>query len=124
MANLASISLGLTMLEAATNIIVPDQGESWHRLRHDDFAQVDFISLSPKLINLLKGMLRSEPSLRFNASQVARHSVVRNAREHMDQMRITSGATFAASPLAGVSEGWLEDILGLEDDDFFMDTSL
>ena len=110
------------MLEAATNIIVPDQGESWHRLRHDDFAQVDFIGLSSTLIVLLKGMLQSEPTLRYNASQVAGHSVVRRAREHMDQMRITSGATFAASPLAGVPEGWLEDVLGLGDDD--MDTSL
>ncbi|KAH8108041.1 hypothetical protein BXZ70DRAFT_32242 [Cristinia sonorae] len=114
-------SLGLTMLETATNIVVPDQGESWHRLRHDDFAQVDFSSLSYQLVDLLKGMLQSEPSLRFNATQVSRHPVVRNAREHMDQMRIISGATFAASPLSSVPEGWLEDIL---DEDHVMDTSL
>lgn len=114
------------MLETATNIVVPDQGESWHRLRHDDFAQVDFTSLSPELIRLLKNMLRSEPSLRLTASQVADHPVVCLARDHMQQTRVASGATFAASPLASVPEGWLEDVLGLHmgEDDTFMDTSL
>jgi mitosis inhibitor protein kinase SWE1 len=33
-------SLGMIMLEAATNVVVPDQGEPWHRLRREDLSQV------------------------------------------------------------------------------------
>ncbi|THH21177.1 hypothetical protein EUX98_g8445 [Antrodiella citrinella] len=118
-------SLGLIMLEAATNIVVPDQGVSWHRLRHDNFTQVDFTDLSSELVLLLKKMLQSEPAKRVTATLVAHHPVVRNARERMDQMRIQSGATFPASPLAGVPDGWLDEILCSDDeDDDSMDTSL
>ncbi|TCD61231.1 hypothetical protein EIP91_008766 [Steccherinum ochraceum] len=118
-------ALGLTMLETATNIVVPDQGEAWHRLRHDDFAQVDFSGLSFNLIRLLKGMLRSEPSQRLSASDISNHPVVCIARDHMDQTRVISGPTFAASPLASVPEGWMEDVLGLQvEENDSMDTSL
>ncbi|THH02616.1 hypothetical protein EW026_g331 [Hermanssonia centrifuga] len=85
-------SFGMTMLETATNIVVPDQGEAWHRLRHEDFQQVDFGNCSNELVELLKNMMRSDPALRMDAKMVYDHPV--------------------ASALAGVREGWLEEVLG------------
>ena len=111
------------MLEAATNVIIPDQGDAWHRLRQDDFVQVDFTALSTQLVTLLEGMLCSQPARRLTADQVTSHPVIRCAREHMDYMRTTSGV-LAGSPLVGASEDWLERILGSADEDDSMDTSL
>lgn len=88
------------------------RGESWHRLRHEDFAQVDFDGLSSELVQLIKSMMRSEPALRIDASLVCAHPVVTGARRGMEKLRKTLGNVFGASPLAGAREGWLEEILG------------
>ncbi|EKM53975.1 uncharacterized protein PHACADRAFT_122634 [Phanerochaete carnosa HHB-10118-sp] len=120
-------SIGMTMLETATNIVVPDQGDAWHRIRHDDFSQIDFASISTELIELLKGMMRSDPDLRVDAGMVCSHPVIVRARLSMDELRKELGPVFHASALAGASEGWLEDILGHnplwggEEDDEAMD---
>ncbi|CAL1707700.1 unnamed protein product [Somion occarium] len=104
-------SLGMTMLETATNIVVPDQGESWHRLRHEDFAQVDFTGVSRELVELIKHMMRSDPALRIEAGLVAAHPIVIRARSHMEALREERGPVFGASPLSSVGEGWLEDLV-------------
>ncbi|KAI0073368.1 hypothetical protein K474DRAFT_1710756 [Panus rudis PR-1116 ss-1] len=109
-------SLGMTILEATTNIIVPDQGESWHRLRHEDFAQVDFTDVSQDLIEVIRNMMRSDPSLRLEAGLVTAHPIVMRARAHMEELRSLRGPVFGASPLSSVGEGWLE-MYRLERDD-------
>ncbi|KIP01906.1 hypothetical protein PHLGIDRAFT_112643, partial [Phlebiopsis gigantea 11061_1 CR5-6] len=77
-------SFGMTMLETATNIIVPDQGEAWHRLRREDYSQIDFDGLSMELVELIKSMMRSDPSLRVDASIISLHPVVVRARASME----------------------------------------
>ncbi|KDQ57786.1 hypothetical protein JAAARDRAFT_47622 [Jaapia argillacea MUCL 33604] len=108
-------SLGMTMLETASNIVVPDQGESWHRLRREDFAQVD-LEDSPELFDLLKDMMRTDPILRVDVHAVWAHPVVSRARTLMDRMfvdaQLTGSPLFTSSPLASVPAGFLEDILG------------
>jgi len=119
-------SLGMTMLEAATNIIVPGQGEGWQRLRSDDFSQIN-LSDSPELLDLLRSMMREDPASRLNASQVYSHPVVQRTRVAMKRMeddtRRSSQPLFNASPLGNVSPGFLEEILGrpAEDDGLDMD---
>ena len=88
------------------------RGESWHRLRHEDFVQVDFNGVSPELVQLIKSMMRSEPALRIDASLVCAHPVITGARRGMEKLRKDLGNVFGASALAGAKEGWLEDILG------------
>lgn len=123
-------SFGMTMLETATNIVVPDQGDAWHRIRHDDFSQIDFADISTELIELLKGMMRSDPDLRLDAGMVCSHPVIVRARLAMDDFRKELGPVFQASALAGAPGGWLEDILGRnslwdgEEDDEAMDIGL
>ncbi|EIW62905.1 uncharacterized protein TRAVEDRAFT_141457 [Trametes versicolor FP-101664 SS1] len=104
-------SLGMTMLEAASNIVVPDQGEGWHRLRREDFSQVE-LDASPELWELLKSMMRAAPALRIGITLVDTHPVVLRARRAMEKMRAQWGPVFGASPLGAVPDGFLDDILG------------
>ncbi|EIN11277.1 hypothetical protein PUNSTDRAFT_131444 [Punctularia strigosozonata HHB-11173 SS5] len=108
-------SLGVIMLEAACNIVVPDQGEPWQRLRQEDFSQVD-LDESPELLGVIKGMMRTDPALRVTARTVWAHPVVARARAAMartrEEARRKGASLFAASPLAGDPEGFLEAILG------------
>ncbi|KAI0633439.1 hypothetical protein C8Q77DRAFT_1058135 [Trametes polyzona] len=104
-------SLGMTMLETASNIVVPDQGEAWHRLRREDFSQVE-LDASPELWELLKSMMRAAPALRIGITLVDTHPVVVRARRAMERMRAQWGPVFGASPLGAVPSGFLDEILG------------
>lgn len=118
-------SLGMTMLETATNIVVPDQGDGWHRLRQEDFSQMD-LDGSPELFALIRSMMRTDPARRVDVQAVCAHAVVSRARAAMErtyeEAKRNGTSLFAASPLAGVSDTFLEEILGRDCDD--MDLSL
>ncbi|KAH9942269.1 uncharacterized protein BXZ73DRAFT_41032 [Epithele typhae] len=121
-------SLGMTMLETASNIVVPDQGEAWHRLRREDFSQVQ-LDTSPELWDLLKSMMRAAPALRIGIALVDTHPVVMRARRSMERMRSQYGPVFGASPLGAVPPGFLDEILARggghdADDDWEMDLEL
>lgn len=88
------------------------RGEAWHRLRNEDFSQVDFSDLSDDFVSLLKSMMRSDPSLRVDADMVAAHPVLVQVRDLMEALRNRIGSGFQASALAGAPDGWLEEILG------------
>lgn len=107
-------SFGMTLLETASNIVVPDQGEAWHRLRQEDFSQVD-LDDSPELLELIKQLMRTDPTTRISARGVYDHPVVSRARAIMEQtydMAIKTGTSvFVASPLASVTERFLVSIL-------------
>lgn len=109
-------SFGMTMLETATNIIVPDQGDPWHRLRNDDFSQIDLSGLSPELSNLIRSMMRADPTVRVDIRGVYHHPVISRARGAMqtvyEDAKAAGQSVFSASPLASVSEGFLDEILG------------
>jgi mitosis inhibitor protein kinase SWE1 len=115
-------SLGMIMLEAATNVVLPDQGEPWQRLRREDLSQVE-LDVSPELASLIRATLRADPAARASARDVCAHPVVARARRAMDAQAQAAAAAgrspFEASPLAGVQDGFLEEILGraLDDDD-------
>jgi mitosis inhibitor protein kinase SWE1 len=94
-------SLGMIMLEAATNVVVPDQGEPWHRLRREDLSQVELDGFSPELVTLLLCCMREAPGARWSAAAVAAHPVVARVRR-------------AASPLASPPPGFLAEVLGRE----------
>ncbi|KAK0202737.1 hypothetical protein DFS33DRAFT_1436723 [Desarmillaria ectypa] len=108
-------SFGMMMLETAANIVVPDQGEPWHRLRREDFSQVD-LDDSPELLELIQQMMRTDPALRIGIQAIYSHPVVSRARMNMEMLynvAVRDGTSlFAASPLASVSSDFLEEILG------------
>ncbi|KAH7913486.1 hypothetical protein BJ138DRAFT_625398 [Hygrophoropsis aurantiaca] len=129
-------SFGMVMLETATNIVVPDhvlfRGDGWHRLRQEDFSQVD-LDGSPELFELIKGMMRMDPARRLDIDAICRHPVVSRARAAMERMHAEAKALgtplFGASPLASVQDTFLEQILGRRttsyrhSDDYAMDLS-
>ncbi|KAF8345965.1 hypothetical protein F5887DRAFT_964294 [Amanita rubescens] len=107
-------SLGMIILETASNIVVPDQGEAWHRLRQEDFSQVD-LDESPELLYLIKQLMRTDPTLRINAQDTFDHPIVSRARAMMEgtyNQAVKNGTSvFAASPLASVPDSFLIEIL-------------
>lgn len=109
-------SLGMTILETTSNIVVPDQGEAWHRLRREDFSQVDLEEESGELVELIRQMMRADPVSRISARGIYDHPVVARARATMEKMmgdaRRDGKSEFAGSPLASVPPGFLEEILG------------
>ncbi|KAF8897090.1 hypothetical protein CPB84DRAFT_1710099 [Gymnopilus junonius] len=113
-------SLGMTILETTSNIVVPDQGEGWQRLRREDFSQVDLDEVSPELVDLIYNMMRTDPAKRLTVVEICAHQVVRRAREEMTwmekELRRAGKSTWGASPLASVPDGFLERILGREED--------
>ncbi|OBZ68042.1 Mitosis inhibitor protein kinase wee1 [Grifola frondosa] len=86
-------------------------GEAWHRLRQEDFSQVE-LEASTELWELLRSMMRTSPALRIDIALVDTHPVVVRARRGMEQMRARGGAVFGASPLGAVPAGFLDEILG------------
>ncbi|PFH50883.1 hypothetical protein AMATHDRAFT_60204 [Amanita thiersii Skay4041] len=106
-------SFGMIILEAASNIVVPDQGEAWHRLRQEDFSQVD-LDDSPELLDLIKQLMRTDPVQRMSAQDVFDHGIVSRARSIMertyDLAKKNGTGVFAASPLASVPDGFLAEI--------------
>jgi len=127
-------SLGMMILETASNIVVPDQlsfdfrgpplsfllimsidrGEAWHRLRREDLSEVD-LDESPELVDIIKEMMRTDARQRMSAEDVCVHPVVARTREKMEEMyeraKMKGTSVFVASPLASVPSGFLEDVL-------------
>ena len=92
------------------------RGDAWHRIRHENFSQIDLSDLSTELVELLKSMLRTDPTLRVDVEHIYTHPVIMRARVSMELARETLGASFQSSALAGAPEGWLESILGYSDE--------
>ncbi|KAI8318539.1 kinase-like protein, partial [Martensiomyces pterosporus] len=65
-------SLGLMMLEIVADIVLPDNGVEWHKLREGCFDDQNFVNLpfSPELLETIKQMLHPDPSLRPTLHQV------------------------------------------------------
>ncbi|KAF9565559.1 hypothetical protein CPC08DRAFT_683679 [Agrocybe pediades] len=107
-------SLGMTILETATNIVVPDQGDGWQRLRREDFSQIDLEEESAELVELILNMMRTDPERRISIEGICEHEVVRRARAEMEEIESRLGV-WAASPLASVQAGFLDRILHSSD---------
>ncbi|CAO1622941.1 unnamed protein product [Sympodiomycopsis kandeliae] len=78
-------SLGLIMVEAVGNVILPDNGEPWQKLRNDDLSDVDFSHISISLYRLIQHMLSSTPSERPSVTEILSHPVMAAVQEKMRQ---------------------------------------
>jgi mitosis inhibitor protein kinase SWE1 len=91
------------------------RGEPWHRLRQEDFEQVDMEG-SVELFKLIRSMMRTNPEDRVDIVGVYEHVVVVRAREAMVRAWIEArgrgGSVFVGTPLASVGSGFLEFLLG------------
>lgn len=71
------------MLEAAGNVILPDNGDAWQKLRNDDVSDVDLSAFSVSLVRLIKSMMCSDPQGRPSIEEVLAHPVVVAVRARM-----------------------------------------
>lgn len=74
-------SLGLIILEAACNIVLPGNGEPWQKLRSLDFSECPFDNLSVALVELIKAMLDPNPENRPSAYQILQHPILDNVNK-------------------------------------------
>ncbi|KAG9119816.1 hypothetical protein FRC07_004967 [Ceratobasidium sp. 392] len=123
-------SLGMTLLECATNIIVPAMGEPWHKLRNDDFSDVDLDGFSPELISVISGMMRREAGQRPSMALVCAHecivrteAIMTRAIESARASATEATGVFRASPFGSEGPAFLEEVLGHSRDGEGMDMS-
>ncbi|KAI8821479.1 kinase-like domain-containing protein [Fimicolochytrium jonesii] len=70
-------SLGLIILEIAANVILPENGPYWHKLRQGDLTEINFgQELSPALLDLVRSMLDPDPVMRPTADALLMHPYV------------------------------------------------
>lgn len=98
-------------------VYVFGRGEAWHNLRQDNFEQVE-LDDCPELLELIKKMMRSNPTNRLDALQIRSHPVVSRARDAMEKARHGGGPAFEGSPLASVPDILLGTILGRSSKDY------
>ncbi|KAJ3100991.1 hypothetical protein HDU97_001747 [Phlyctochytrium planicorne] len=70
-------SLGLIVLEMMANIILPENGPPWHKLREHDFSESGFGTCQPPLIDVVRAMLNPSPGMRPGAGDVLGHPFVK-----------------------------------------------
>ena len=98
-------------------VAVFGRGEAWHNLRQDNFEQVE-LDDCPELLELIKRMMRSNPTNRLDVHQIRSHVVVSRARDAMESARRAGGPAFGISPLGSVPDSFLGCILGRNNKDY------
>ncbi|WVN86162.1 uncharacterized protein L203_101323 [Cryptococcus depauperatus CBS 7841] len=116
-------SLGILLLEAALNIVLPSNGDAWVQLRNDNFSDLkgNFVPrsehlsltrtsslldssipvLSDDILQIIKSMMKSNPDERWSVEDVWHFPVVARIREET-----------RAKALVEENEEWLRKILG------------
>jgi mitosis inhibitor protein kinase SWE1 len=98
-------------------VAVFGRGEAWHNLRQDNFEQVE-LDDCPELLELIKNMMKSNPTYRLDAHQIRSHAIVSRARGAMEKARRGGGPAFDGSPLASVPDSFLGTVLGRSSKDY------
>lgn len=70
-------SLGMTILELATDLDLPRSGDLWHQLRNGDIPSDLVKSLSPGLVDLITKMLEPDHLKRASAKDLIKTSTIR-----------------------------------------------
>lgn len=70
-------SLGMTILELATDLDLPRSGDLWHQLRNGDIPSDLVKSLSPDLVDLIRKMLEPDHLKRVSAKDLIKTSKIR-----------------------------------------------
>ncbi|KAJ3343654.1 hypothetical protein HDU93_007535 [Gonapodya sp. JEL0774] len=69
-------SFGLVILEITANVVLPEFGSDWHRLRVGDLSICDLSRASQPLRDLIRSMLHPDASKRPTAQQILTHPLV------------------------------------------------
>ncbi|KXS19209.1 kinase-like protein [Gonapodya prolifera JEL478] len=69
-------SFGLVVLELTANVVLPEFGSDWHRLRSGDLSICDLSRASQPLRDLIRSMLDPDATKRPTADQILAHPLV------------------------------------------------
>ncbi|ORX85160.1 kinase-like protein, partial [Basidiobolus meristosporus CBS 931.73] len=79
-------SLGLIALEMAANVVLPDNGEAWQKLRSADLSDCDLDHVSTALVELILAMIDPDPLNRPTIDMILSHpdiqSISRSFQEY------------------------------------------
>ncbi|KAI9004196.1 kinase-like domain-containing protein [Gaertneriomyces semiglobifer] len=84
-------SLGLITLEITANVILPENGPYWHKLRHGDLTEINFGGRSMALVECLRWMLHENPDKRPTVAEVLKHPVVKSVVEGLGNGGVNGG---------------------------------
>ncbi|UMM15555.1 hypothetical protein L5515_012954 [Caenorhabditis briggsae] len=70
-------SLGVTILEAATDLDVPSNGDAWHQIRNGQIPERFFVGISSDLRVLIEQMINKEPMKRPTSDALRKHLSIR-----------------------------------------------
>jgi mitosis inhibitor protein kinase SWE1 len=95
------------------------RGPPWHKLRQENFDAY-FDGLSGALAQLIRDLMRTDPTKRLTIDQVCSNAIVGRARGWMNAKRAKAGkegrTAILGSALAQEKEGFLKDVLGVDDE--------
>ncbi|KHN85935.1 Membrane-associated tyrosine- and threonine-specific cdc2-inhibitory kinase wee-1.3, partial [Toxocara canis] len=85
-------SLGISILELATDLDLPSRGDGWRMLREGNIPEVFTRKLSPKLVHLIYWMMEPDPDKRPTAQQLlndasVQHYLALRCKQRPAQMR-------------------------------------
>lgn len=100
---LTSYSLGLIVLEAAANVLLPDNGLPWRKLRQDDLSDVALGHISDELLRVVMNLMRSDPSERTTINELQEHPIIARLQQLRDVGQHMEEASQGASPYRHVS---------------------
>ncbi|KAK2186669.1 hypothetical protein NP493_192g03061 [Ridgeia piscesae] len=105
-------SLGITILELASDLDLPRGGDLWHQLRCGTLPEEFLLGISGDLKEVLKKMLESEPSRRATVDEILNMSCVtlvwkRRKREQVTRSVVSSGKCFIRGLLSLLFTLWL-----------------
>ncbi len=76
----------------AANIILPENGQTWHKLRQGDIGECFADShISPPLLDLIGSMVQPVPEMRPSAEAILSHPFVNTIIEQRVEQRRTGG---------------------------------
>lgn len=102
-------SLGILILESILNVVLPSNGEGWIKLRNNDFSDLTehyecrkktgdwrlvnefgLPVISEKLLEVVKGMMRSDREIRWRLSDVVATEEMRRVKVAMEDKKLGS----------------------------------
>jgi serine/threonine protein kinase len=98
-------SFGLLLLEASANVILPDNGNAWRKLRANDFSDIN-VDISPPLFHLIRSLSQSTPTQRITIDDTLKHPVL----SCLAQRSMGSNSSLRGA-VVEEDEGFLDDLL-------------
>ena len=91
-------------------------GDPWHRLRNDDFSEVNLEGFTYTLVSFIARMMKRDPALRPTVQDIQESSMIVKTRaamkRNLDEVLAKGGKPFRASAFATELPSFMDEVLG------------